>query len=97
MKEYFPADFARLKKYVDEGRFRISAEPSTGYGDACGTPRVQQNFDCLWRRERRTDGSACDAALAQGEEVIGVIPQSLIQKEVAHTGLTDLRVVDSMH
>lgn len=33
---------------------------------------------------------------AQGE-VIGVIPRSLVEKEVAHGGLSDLRVVDSMH
>jgi predicted Rossmann-fold nucleotide-binding protein len=42
-------------------------------------------------------GVLADAALAQGGEVIGVIPRSLIQKEVAYTGLTDLRVGDSMH
>jgi len=38
-----------------------------------------------------------DAALAEGGEVIGVIPSSLIGKEAAHAGLTDLRVVGSMH
>src|SRR5580704_1100296 len=32
-----------------------------------------------------------------GGEVIGVIPQSLVEREVAHTGLDDLRVVGSMH
>ena len=42
-------------------------------------------------------GVLADAVLALGGEVIGVIPRSLVQKEVAHTGLTDLRVVDSMH
>lgn len=38
-----------------------------------------------------------DKVLAEGGEVIGVIPQSLVDKEVAHTGLSDLRVVGSMH
>jgi uncharacterized protein (TIGR00730 family) len=38
-----------------------------------------------------------DTALAGGAEVIGVIPQSLVRKEVAHTGLSDLRIVNSMH
>ena len=38
-----------------------------------------------------------DAALAAGGEVIGVIPRTLVAKEVAHTGLSDLRVVDTMH
>jgi uncharacterized protein (TIGR00730 family) len=38
-----------------------------------------------------------EAALAGGGEVIGVIPQALVAKEVAHRGLADLRVVGSMH
>jgi uncharacterized protein (TIGR00730 family) len=42
-------------------------------------------------------GVIADACLAAGGEVIGVIPQSLADREIAHTGLTDLRVVDSMH
>jgi uncharacterized protein (TIGR00730 family) len=42
-------------------------------------------------------GVVADAALAAGGEVIGVIPAALAAKEIAHTGLTDLRVVTSMH
>jgi uncharacterized protein (TIGR00730 family) len=42
-------------------------------------------------------GIVADAALAGGGEVIGVIPQSLADREVAHGGVTDLRIVDSMH
>jgi uncharacterized protein (TIGR00730 family) len=42
-------------------------------------------------------GAVADAARAAGSEVIGVIPQSLVAREVAHTGLDDLRVVGSMH
>lgn len=38
-----------------------------------------------------------DAALAGRGEVIGVIPASLMEKEAAHAGLADLRVVGSMH
>ena len=38
-----------------------------------------------------------DEALAAGAKVIGVIPQSLVDREVAHRGLDDLRVVDTMH
>src|SRR5580692_5353172 len=37
-------------------------------------------------------GTMADAARAAGGEVIGVIPQSLVEREVAHTGLDDLRV-----
>ena len=42
-------------------------------------------------------GGLADAALAGGGEVIGVIPQALVDMEVAHRGLTDLRVVATMH
>ena len=42
-------------------------------------------------------GTVADAALAAGGEVIGVIPQALVNAEVAHLGLTDLQVVDTMH
>ncbi len=42
-------------------------------------------------------GLLADAARAQGGEVIGVIPRALADREVAHSGLTELRVVDSMH
>ncbi len=42
-------------------------------------------------------GAVADAVLARGGQVIGVIPESMIQHEVAHTGLQDLRIVASMH
>ena len=42
-------------------------------------------------------GALADAARAAGGEVIGVIPQAIVDREVGHTGLDDLRVVDSMH
>ena len=42
-------------------------------------------------------GVLADAALAAGGEVIGVIPKPLLDREHGHRGLTDLRVVDSMH
>ncbi|MBV9086487.1 MAG: TIGR00730 family Rossman fold protein [Acidobacteriaceae bacterium] len=42
-------------------------------------------------------GAVADAALAAGGEVIGVIPHALVAREIAHTGLTDLHVVSSMH
>lgn len=42
-------------------------------------------------------GVMADAALAAGGEVIGIIPQALVDKEVAHMGLTELQVVSSMH
>ncbi|MCS7012555.1 MAG: TIGR00730 family Rossman fold protein [Chloroherpetonaceae bacterium] len=42
-------------------------------------------------------GILADAALAQGGEVVGVIPEMLVRRESAHRGLTELIVVDSMH
>jgi uncharacterized protein (TIGR00730 family) len=41
-------------------------------------------------------GVLADAALAGGGEVVGVIPQMLVDRELAHRG-TDLRIVTSMH
>ncbi|EGJ49287.1 TIGR00730 family Rossman fold protein [Desulfocurvibacter africanus] len=42
-------------------------------------------------------GTVADACLAAGGEVVGVMPQALVDREVAHTGLTELHVVKSMH
>ncbi len=42
-------------------------------------------------------GAVADGALAAGGEVIGVIPEKLRARELAHLGLTELFVVDSMH
>lgn len=42
-------------------------------------------------------GEVADAVLAAGGEVIGVIPHALWAREVGHRGLTDLRIVETMH
>lgn len=42
-------------------------------------------------------GRLADAALGGGAEVIGVIPQGLVDREIAHAALSDLRVVHTMH
>ena len=42
-------------------------------------------------------GVVADAALAGGASVIGIIPRALATKEIAHRGVTELRVVPSMH
>jgi uncharacterized protein (TIGR00730 family) len=42
-------------------------------------------------------GALADAVLSGGGEVIGVIPEPLVARELAHRGLTELRVVSSMH
>lgn len=42
-------------------------------------------------------GRVADAALAAGGWVTGVIPRTLMEREVGHTGLSELHVVDTMH
>lgn len=42
-------------------------------------------------------GVVADAALARGGEVVGVLPRDLFAREVAHSGLTELRQVAGMH
>ena len=42
-------------------------------------------------------GVLADAALAAGGEAIGIIPQGLVAREIAHSGLSELRVVHTMH
>jgi uncharacterized protein (TIGR00730 family) len=42
-------------------------------------------------------GELADTVLAAGGEVVGIMPRQLVEKEVAHLGLTDLHVVESMH
>jgi len=42
-------------------------------------------------------GIVADATLAAGGRVIGVIPKALVEKEWAHTGCTELHIVDTMH
>lgn len=42
-------------------------------------------------------GAIADSALAAGGQVIGVLPQALVDRELAHRGLTELHIVTSMH
>lgn len=42
-------------------------------------------------------GITADATLAAGGRVIGVIPRALVEKEWAHTGCTELHIVETMH
>lgn len=42
-------------------------------------------------------GAVADAVLAAGGEAVGVIPRSLQEREVGHTGLSELHVVETMH
>jgi uncharacterized protein (TIGR00730 family) len=42
-------------------------------------------------------GALADGALAAGGEVIGVIPKRLVELEIAHAGLSELHIVETMH
>ncbi|PTX22811.1 hypothetical protein C8N40_101639 [Pontibacter mucosus] len=42
-------------------------------------------------------GTIADAVLAKGGQAVGVIPQSLVDREQAHTGLTEQHIVKTMH
>lgn len=42
-------------------------------------------------------GALADSALANGGEVIGIIPEAMVSREVAHHGCSELRVVPGMH
>ncbi len=42
-------------------------------------------------------GILADAALAAGGRVVGVIPRGLVDRELAHPGVTELRIVDTLH
>jgi uncharacterized protein (TIGR00730 family) len=70
--------------------YRIAAQ-------AFGRLLAEQNITLVYGGGRiGLMGALADAALEVGGEVIGVIPKILYRKEVAHEGLTDLRVCDTM-
>ena len=59
---------------------------------------VSQNITLVYGGGRvGVMGILADAVLNKGGKAIGVIPQFLMDKEVGHTGLTELRVVENMH
>jgi uncharacterized protein (TIGR00730 family) len=57
-----------------------------------------QNIELIYGGGRRgLMGCLADAVLEAGGRAIGVMPQALVDLEVAHQGLTELRIVRSMH
>lgn len=73
----------------------------TEYGAATtrmATELVARNLTLVYGGARAgLMGLLADAVLDAGGEVVGVIPQALVDREIAHRGLTELRVVQSMH
>lgn len=72
-------------EYATAARALADAVVDAGYGIVYGGSQVGLM------------GALADRALARGGSVIGVIPEALVRKEVAHDRLTELRVVESMH
>ncbi|MBO6936495.1 MAG: TIGR00730 family Rossman fold protein [Deltaproteobacteria bacterium] len=65
---------------------------------ALGTTLAERGLGLVYGGARvGSMGAVADAALAAGGRVVGVIPESLRSRELAHQGLTELVVVDSMH
>jgi uncharacterized protein (TIGR00730 family) len=79
------ASSGRLPAYADAARALGATAAARGLGIVYGGGRVGLM------------GAVADAALADGGEVIGVIPQELVDRELAHGGLTELHVVGSLH
>jgi len=66
--------------------------------DALGVAIAQRGYGLVYGGAQvGLMGIVADAALRAGGEVIGVIPEALVRKEVVHTHLQDLRIVGSMH
>jgi uncharacterized protein (TIGR00730 family) len=79
------ASSGRVPTYAEAARAFGTAAAARGLGLVYGGGRVGLM------------GAVADAALAAGGEVVGVIPQELFDRELAHRGLTELRVVGSLH
>lgn len=79
------ASSGRAPAYLEAARAFGAAAAARGLGIVYGGGRVGLM------------GAVADAALAGGGSVIGVIPQELVERELAHGGLTELHVVGSLH
>ena len=79
------ASTGRLAAYADAARSLGAAAAGRGVGIVYGGGRVGLM------------GALADGALAAGGEVVGVIPQALVDRELAHPGLSELHVVGSLH
>lgn len=77
--------------FGEDPRFREAAE-------ALGRTLAQRGHALVYGGARvGLMGAMADAALAEGGEVIGVIPEFMESREIAHEGLTHLHLVHSMH
>ena len=75
----------------DDGKLEDFAR---AFGSACAARGIELIFGA---GGTGLMGAVADAALAGGGRVVGIIPRSLMESELAFSGLTELFVVDSMH
>ena len=86
-------------------RICVFAGSSPGRTTRTGEPRSRSREALAERDIELVYGGGCvglmgvlaDAMLARGGRVIGVIPHTLMVREVGHRGLTELKIVESMH
>jgi uncharacterized protein (TIGR00730 family) len=65
---------------------------------ALGAELVRRGLELVYGGARvGLMGVVADAVLGAGGRVTGVIPSSMVDRELAHTGLSDLRIVSTMH
>jgi hypothetical protein len=68
------------------------------YAAALGRALAQAGHELVYGGGRTgLMGAVADGAIAEGGRVIGIIPRQLEEREVAHRGISDLRIVPSMH
>jgi hypothetical protein len=74
-------------------------DPAYADGAAAAARNIARNGAALVYGGGRVGlmGIVADAALGAGGEVIGVMPRALVEREIAHRGLSELHVVESMH
>ncbi|MDE2155660.1 MAG: TIGR00730 family Rossman fold protein [Xanthomonadaceae bacterium] len=69
-----------------------------GQARAFGTEMARRNIALVYGGGKvGLMGTLADAVLAGGGKAVGVIPRQLVEREVAHPGLTELHVVETMH
>jgi uncharacterized protein (TIGR00730 family) len=82
---YAGSNFGTDPKYADGARALAATLAERGIGVVYGGGNVGLM------------GVLADTAMAAGGEVIGVMPRALIEREIGHRGITELRMVESMH
>jgi len=74
-------------------------DPAYGEGAAVAARSIALGGDALVYGGARVGlmGVVADAALGAGGEIVGVMPRPLVEREIAHRGLHELHVVETMH